>query len=120
MSKSKHKVLKELLKTYNDRTYDGTNYTEEGKSLSTEEIHRRIKSDLDITNVLLSSLHYHDYIKKTCLKGSNSTFWLITDKGRDALSEKRFLWYYNHNVIFNVINLLFALAAFIISIIALK
>lgn len=90
----KHKILSELSKIYINRTYSGTNYSEQGKSLSTEELNIKTKIKLDDLNTILKSLCYNDYIKPVCLQGSNSTFYLITDKGFDALSDKRFLWYY--------------------------
>lgn len=37
----KHKILKLLQKEYDDKSYTGTNYTEVGKSLSTENLHRK-------------------------------------------------------------------------------
>lgn len=90
----KHKILKQLSKIYIERTYDGTNYTESGKSQSTEELNIITSCRLDELSIILSSLKNNDYIKQVCLNSSNSTFYVITDKGFDALSDKRFLWYY--------------------------
>lgn len=90
----KHRILKILNKEYNDKSYSGTNYTEEGKSLSEQDLHRRTNIHLDKLNLILSSLKSYDYIKSTKLyDGKNLTYYYITDKGRDALLERRFIWY---------------------------
>ena len=90
----KHRILKILNKEYNDKSYSGTNYTEEGKSLSEQDLHRRTNIHLDKFNLILSSLKSYDYIKSTKLyDGKNLTYYYITDKGRDALLERRFIWY---------------------------
>ena len=116
MSRFKHKILNELLKIYNDRSYVGANYTEEGKSLSTEDMHRKIGLDLDKLNTLLGSLHYNDYIQKCTLHDKTSTFWYIKDKGRDALSENRFLWYCNTDLLLKLGTLFVALIGLLNSI----
>ena len=90
----KHRILKILNKEYNDKSYSGTNQTEEGKSLSEQDLHRRTNIHLDKLNLILSSLKSYDYIKSTKLyDGKNLTYYYITDKGRDALLERRFIWY---------------------------
>ena len=90
----KHRILKILNKEYNDKSYSGTNYTEEGKSLSEQDLHRKTNIHLDKLNLILSSLKSYDYIKSTKLyDGKNLTYYYITDKGRDALLERRFIWY---------------------------
>ena len=35
--REKHRILKILNKEYNDKSYSGTNYTEQGKSLSEQD-----------------------------------------------------------------------------------
>ena len=90
----KHRILKILNKEYNDKSYSGTNYTEEGKSLSEQDLHRKTNIHLDRLNLILSSLKSYDYIKSTRLhNGKNLIYYYITDKGRDALLERRFIWY---------------------------
>ena len=90
----KHRILKILNKEYNDKSYSGTNYTEEGKSLSEQDLHRKTNIHLDRLNLILSSLKSYDYIKSTRLHdGKNLIYYYITDKGRDALLERRFIWY---------------------------
>lgn len=89
----KQRILKELSKVYNERTYSAIDFTEEGKSISTEDLHRETKIDLDSLNTLLKSMYYNDYIKAVKLHGKELTFYHITDKGFDALSDKRFVWY---------------------------
>ncbi len=90
---SKNTVLKYLSNIYNERTYDVNNYTEDGKSLSIEDLHRKTNLNLDVLNSILKSLSYNDYIKPISLHGHTSTFYLITEKGFDALVDKRFVWY---------------------------
>ena len=92
--KEKHRILQILNKEYNDKSYNGTDYTEEGKSLSEQDLHRKTNIHLDKLNLILSSLKSYDYIKSTKLfDGKNLTYYYITDKGRDALLERRFIWY---------------------------
>lgn len=106
----KHRVLKLLLKTYNDKSYTTSNTQEAGKTLSVEDIHRKTKYDLDTVNLIIGSLHYNDYIKKFNLQGKGATdFWSITDKGRNAISENHFVWYYKTDNIFKVLLFLIAL-----------
>lgn len=90
----KHRILEILNKEYNDKSYSGIDYTEEGKSLSEQDLHRKTSIHLDKLNLILSSLKSYDYIKSTKLDdGKNLTYYYITDKGRDALLERRFIWY---------------------------
>ena len=90
----KHRILKILNKEYNDKSYSGINYTDEVKSLSEQDLHRKTNIHLDKLNLILSSLKSYDYIKSTKLyDGKNLTHYYITDKGRDALLERRFIWY---------------------------
>lgn len=113
----KHKILKQLSKIYIERTYDGTNYTESGKSQSTEELNIVTSCRLDELSIILSSLKNNDYIKQVCLNSSNSTFYVITDKGFDALSDKRFLWYSLSTAkIYNLATLLISIIALLVSI----
>jgi len=109
----KHKILSKLLEEYNNRSTSGTNYEEIGKSLSTEDLHRKTKLSLDKLNLELRSLHYNQYINQTKLIGKGDTlFWYITDKGRNALSNHEFVWYYkldNWHKIFTVLIALLAL-----------
>ena len=92
--REKHRILKILNKEYNDKSYSGTNYTEQGKSLSEQDLHRKTNIHLDKLNLILSSLKSYDYIKSTRLHdGKNLIYYYITDKGRDALLERRFIWY---------------------------
>ena len=92
--REKHRILKILNKEYNDKSYSGIDYTEEGKSLSEQDLHRKTNIHLDKLNLILSSLKSYDYINSTKLyDGKNLIYYYITDKGRDALLEKRFIWY---------------------------
>lgn len=115
---SKNKILKELSVIYNQRTYDGTNYTEEGKSLSVEELNIKTNIRIDELNNLLKSLAYNDYIKSTCLHGKSSTYYYITDKGFDALSDKRFIWYsLSLDKIFNLVTIIISVLALVVAIV---
>src|SRR5690554_5464901 len=90
----KHRILKLLSDEYNNKSYSGNDYTEEGKSLSVEDIHRKTTINLDELNLILKALQYNDYVKFTHLHdGKGLTYYYITDKGRDALLDKRFVWY---------------------------
>ena len=93
--REKHRILKILNKEYNDKSYSGTDYTEQGKSLSEQDLHRKTNIHLDKLNLILSSLKSYDYIKSTGLvdDGKNLIYYYITDKGRYALLERRFIWY---------------------------
>ena len=92
--REKHRILEILNKEYNDKSYSGTDYTEQGKSLSEQDLHRKTNIHLDKLNLILSSLKSYDYIKSTGLHdGKNLIYYYITDKGRDALLERRFIWY---------------------------
>ena len=113
----KHRILKQLSKIYIERTFDGTNYTESGKSQSTEELNIITSCRLDELSIILASLKNNDYIKSVCLNSNNSTFYVITDKGFDALSDKRFLWYsISATKIYNLIVLLISLLALLVAI----
>lgn len=118
MEINKHKILKNLNDIYNNRSYSGTDYTEKGKSLSTEDLHRETKIELDKLNLILSSLKSYDYIKSTKLHdGKNLTYYYITDKGRDALLDKRFVWYaLSFDKFLRVIPIVISIIALLISI----
>ncbi|WP_158848158.1 hypothetical protein [Algibacter sp. L1A34] len=106
----KDKILKLLLKVYDDNSYTTSRTTDGGKTLSVEDIHRKTNYSLDSVNLLIGALHYNDYIKKFRLHGKGETdFWGITDKGRNAISENNFVWYYKTDNIFKVIGLALAL-----------
>lgn len=115
---NKHKILNLLLQEYNDKSYSGTDYTEEGKSISTEDLHRKTNISLDELNTILSALHYNDYIKSTKLHdGKGLVYYYITDKGKDAFLDKRFVWYYpSLNKIFNLVTILISMIALGVSI----
>ncbi len=92
--REKHRILEILNEEYNDKSYSGTDYTEQGKSLIEKDLHRKTNIHLDKLNLILSSLKSYDYIKSTRLHdGKNLIYYYITDKGRDALLERRFIWY---------------------------
>lgn len=114
----KHKILKLLQKTYTDKSYSGTNYTEEGKSLSTEDLHGKTGLHLDKLNLILSSLMSYDYVKSTLLHdGKGLTYYYITDKGRDALLDKRFVWYsLSWNKVLNIITIVISIISLIVAI----
>lgn len=113
----KHKILSRLLEEYNSRSTSGTNYQERGKSLSTEDLHRKTKLSLDKLNLELRSLHYSQYINQTKLIGKGDTlFWYITDKGRNALSNHEFVWYYKLDNWHKILTVVIALLALLNSI----
>ncbi|WP_166965147.1 hypothetical protein [Yeosuana marina] len=72
-SLKKHKILNLLLKVYNDKSFTTSNTQEAGKTLSTEDIHRKTNYSLDSVNLLIGALHYNDYIKKFRLHGKGET-----------------------------------------------
>lgn len=116
MSRFKHKILKELLTVYNDKNYSGQNWTEEGKSLSTEDLQSKTNLNLNSLDSYLRQLHYNDYIKKCKLHDKPSDFWYITDKGREALSDNKFLWYANIDRLIQIGLLIISLAGLLNSI----
>ncbi len=113
----KHKILKKLLDVYNEKSYSGTNYTEEGKSLSTEELLRKTNLKLDDLNLILSSLKSYDYIQSTKLyDGKGLTYYYITDKGKDAVLDKRFLWYaLSFEKVLQIVSIIISIIALCIS-----
>ena len=92
MSK-KHKILKLLNKTYHDKSYTGSNTTEYGKSLSTEEILRKTNLKLDTLNTILNSIKTDKLIDNSKIHGKGDMlFWRITPQGQKALTENQFRW----------------------------
>ncbi|MCC6836236.1 MAG: hypothetical protein IT213_14710 [Cytophagales bacterium] len=116
MSRFKHKILKELLAVYNEKNHSGQNWTEEGKSLSTEDLQTKTELNLNTLDSYLRQLHYNDYIKKTKLVDKQNDFWYITDKGREALSDNKFLWYCNIDFLLKFGGLVISLLALLNSI----
>ena len=92
MSK-KHKILKLLNKTYHYKSYKGSNTTEYGKSLSTEEILRKTNLKLDTLNTILNSIKTDKLIDNSKIHGKGDMlFWRITPQGQKALTENQFRW----------------------------
>jgi len=120
MSRFKHKILKELLAVYNEKNHSGQNWTEEGKSLSTEDLQTKTELNLNTLDSYLRQLHYNDYIKKTKLVDKQNDFWYITDKGREALSDNKFLWYCDNKFLWYCnIDFLLKFGGLVISLLAL-
>lgn len=113
----KHKILAKLEETYILKSDTSSDYTEEGKSLSSESLHRYTKLNLHKLDRILRSLAYNKYIEHAHLVGKgNKSFWYITDKGRDALSNHEFVWYYKLDNWHKILTVLIALLALLNSI----
>ena len=109
-SYKQHKVLKEILKNYNDKSHTTSNIQEAGKSLSSDELHRRTLYSLDDVNLVISSLLDGEYIEpfKLIDKGG-ILFYGITNRGKSAVANNTFVWYYKTENIINLFTLLIAI-----------
>jgi hypothetical protein len=109
-SYKQHKVLKEILKNYNDKSHTTSDIQEAGKSLSSEELHRRTSYSLDDVNLIISSLLDGEYIEPFKLYGKGEIlFYGITNRGKSAVANNTFVWYYKTENIINLVTLLIAL-----------
>lgn len=109
-SYKQHKVLKEILKNYNDKSHTTSDIQEAGKSLSSEELHRRTSYSLDNINLVISSLLDGEYIQPFKLHGKGDIlFYGITNKGKSAVANNTFVWYYKTENIINLFTLLIAI-----------
>ncbi|WP_281635792.1 hypothetical protein [Flavobacterium marginilacus] len=116
-SYKQHRVLKVLLKNYNDKSHTTSNVTEAGKSLSAEELHRRTSYSLDDINLILASLLEAELIEPYNLHGKvGITFYCITNKGKKAFASKDFVWIYKADNIIKVITLIIAVLGLLNSI----
>ena len=109
-SSKQHQVLKEILKNYNDKSHTTSNITDAGKSLSSEELHRKTSYSLDDVNLIISSLLNGEYIEPFKLHGKGDTlFYGINNRGKSAVANNTFVWYYKTENIINLITLLIAI-----------
>ncbi len=109
-SYKQHKVLKEILKNYNDKSHTTSDIQEAGKSLSSEELHKRTSYSLDNINLVISSLLDGEYIQPFKLHGKGDIlFYGITNKGKSAVANNTFVWYYKTENIINLFTLLIAI-----------
>lgn len=116
-SNKQHKVLKELLKNYNDKSHTTSDIQEAGKSLSSEELQRRTSYSLDDVNLIISSLLDGGYIEPFKLHGKGETlFYGITNKGKSAIANNTFVWYYKTENIINSITFIIAILSFLNSV----
>ena len=116
-SYKQHKVLKRLLKNYNDKSHTAFNTTDAGKALSSEELHRKTSYSLDDINLIISSLLDDEYIEPFKLHGKGEIlFYGITNKGRKAYANKDFIWISKTDNILKIITLIIALIGLLNSI----
>jgi len=109
-SYKQQKVLKELLKNSNDNSHTTSNITDAGKSLSSEELHRRTSYSLDDINLIIASLLDGGYIEPFRLHGKGDIlFYGINNRGKSAVANNTFTWYHKTENIISLITLLIAL-----------
>ena len=109
-SYKQHKVLKEILKNYNNKSHTTSNIQEAGKSLSSEELHRRTSYSLDDVNLIISSLLDGEYIEPFKLHGKGEIlFYGITNRGKNAVANNTFVWFNKAENVMSLITLLIAI-----------
>ncbi|MBD3724754.1 MAG: hypothetical protein IE891_08255 [Flavobacteriaceae bacterium] len=112
-----HKVLKILLKHFNDSSHTTLSLDDKAKALNLNELQRRTNYKTDTLSLILSSLYSQDFVDKTKIHGKGDTiFWSITDKGKNALTNNTFRWFYKTDNILKIITLIIAIIGLLNSI----
>lgn len=89
----KQRLLVELQKIHDSRTYVNTNYTEQGKSLSRNELNIKTGLKINVIDNHLKALLSEELINETSISGKGQEkFYYLTSKGHNALSDNVFMW----------------------------
>jgi len=88
----KHKILGVLFNFYENKTLEAMNYTDLGKSMSLEQLHKETKINISDLKSFCKSLETSYLIKSIYFTNEPSTLrYYITDSGTASLKDKYFL-----------------------------
>jgi hypothetical protein len=104
MSNSKkHKILQVLFNFYENKSLESMNYTELGKSMSLEQLHKETKINLSDLKAFCKSLENSNLICPIYYTNEPSVLrYYINDLGMVSLKEKYFLnllWYKDYRIV---------------------
>ena len=104
MSNSKkHKILQILFNFYENKSLEAMNYTDLGKSMSLEQLHKETKISLSDLKAFCKSLENSNLINSIYYTNEPSVLrYYINDLGTVSLKEKYFLnllWYKDYRIV---------------------
>jgi hypothetical protein len=104
MSNSKkHKILQVLFDFYENKSLESSNYTDLGKSMSLEQLHKETKINLSDLKAFCKSLENSNLICPIYFTEEPSVLrYYINDLGTISLKEKYFLnllWYKDYRIV---------------------
>jgi hypothetical protein len=104
MSNSKkHKILQVLFDFYENKSLESSNYTDLGKSMSLEQLHKETKINLSDLKAFCKSLENSNLICPIYYTNEPSILrYYINDLGTVSLKEKYFLnllWYKDYRIV---------------------
>lgn len=99
----KHKILQVLFNFYENKSLEALNYTNLGKSMSLEQLHKETKINISDLKSFCKSLVNSNLIKPIYHTNEpNVLRYYITDSGTASLKEKYFLnllWYNDYRIV---------------------
>ena len=102
-NKKKHKILSVLFNFYENKSLEAMNYTDLGKSMSLEQLHKETQINLSDLKAFCKSLENSNLINHIFYTNEPSVLrYYINDLGTVSLKEKYFLnllWYKDYRIV---------------------